>query len=728
MAEKRGGRATQAAGRYGPPLSREMHLRLLIVAAAFIVVFGGIVVRLAWLHLSPRLELTDEDRRHIWRDRLSAPRGEIFDRNGLLLATDRDVPSIWADARRVKDPRKVARVLKERLGADEREVLEALSKTDRNGDPRKFVWLKRWLLDTTEEDLKALEEECGEGVSARYEPVRYYPHGETAAHLLGFVNRVGEASEGLELTYDARLRCEPGEYKARKDGAQQLLASLLLEYKEPVGGESIQLTLDTDLQHVLEQALDIRMEECNAPNAMGIVMDPRTGAILAMASRPAFDPNAYDTYAPELRKNRALLDMFEPGSSFKIVTASAALEHGLITPATLIDCENGAFNPYGHRIRDFHKLGVVPFAKCFEESSNIAIIKVGAMLGPDRLEQWMRRFGFGQTVCRDFLFESPGQLRPRSQWSGFSMGALPMGQEIAVTMPQLARAFSVIANGGFGIDPYLVERAVGRDGNETYRHAAPNSPRILSPSTVQTMRELCHQVVLHGTGKWANIPEYRVGGKTGTAQMARKDGRGYDPDRYMTIFAGFAPVSDPRIVAVIVVQEPMIRLHYGGYVCGPVFAKVVRDALVRMHVPQDPVVDESPASRSENKQSPLVRQQMASVDTPLEDADTVAGHVDTIAFEESLANLLEPLDGLELVALNPDRESGAPELPDLRGFSKRAALEKLDALGVSCDSRGAGWVNRQNPPPGTPLHEVTLCSLEFSSGKRTKGDETKSAL
>ena len=274
-----------------------------------------------------------------------------------------------------------------------------------------------------------------------------------------------------------------------------------------------------------------------------------------------------------MRKNRALLDMFEPGSAFKIVTASAALEHGLIVPETLIDCEGGAFNPYGHRIRDFHKLGVEPFSKCFEESSNIAIIKVGAMLGKERLETWIRRFGFGDRTSPDFQFESPGMFRPLSEWSGLSMGALPMGQEIAVTIPQMARAFAVIANGGFLVEPYFVEQAATRDGRVTYRHEAPPPTRILSERTAATMRDLSYQVVRYGTGAPASIPEYRVGGKTGTAQMARKDGRGYDPDRYTTVFAGFAPVGNPRLVAIIVVQEPMIRLHYGGYVCGPVFPR-----------------------------------------------------------------------------------------------------------------------------------------------------------
>ena len=220
-----------------------------------------------------------------------------------------------------------------------------------------------------------------------------------------------------------------------------------------------------------------------------------------MASRPAFNPNDYDKFPAELRKNRALVDVFEPGSAFKIVTAAAALEHGLVTPNTMINCEGGRFNPYGHSIGDFHKLGVEPFWKCFEESSNIAIIKVAAMLGEARMEEWIRRFGFGAPTSRDFPGESIGLFRSRDKWSKLSMGALPMGQEISVTTLQLARAFAVLANDGRVVEPYFVERAVARDGQVTYQHEPVPAERILSPRTVDTMRALCHQVVLHGTGQ-----------------------------------------------------------------------------------------------------------------------------------------------------------------------------------------------------------------------------------
>ena len=358
------------------------------------------------------------------------------------------------------------------------------------------------------------------------EPERIYPEGSLAAHVLGFVNREGEGGSGLELLYNDRLKCVPGRRRARKDIQGRLLRSRTIEYIPPTGGEDLYLTIDKNMQYALERELADVIERCNAEHAMGILMEPHSGAILALAYVPTFDPNRFNEYSPEVYVNRTVVDFFEPGSSFKIITAAAALEHGLITPDTLIDCEGGAFNPYGHRIKDFHALNVEPFTTCFAESSNIAIIKVAAMLGKERLAEWIARFGFGVRTGRDFQGESPGMVHPLKNWSRLSMGSLPMGHEIGVTMPQLARAYCAIANGGFLIEPYLVERAVSREGIVTYEHDASLRTRILSEQTAETMKMLCHQVVIHpeGTGRYANIPEYR--GRRKDWHGSRGQGRG----------------------------------------------------------------------------------------------------------------------------------------------------------------------------------------------------------
>ncbi len=714
---------------YGGQPAKDVHARQKWVFTAFLVLFGIIALRLTWLQLNPRHELTEEEAFHIGELELREPRGEIFDRNSLMLATERQVPSLWADPRLVKNPETLAQQLSARLGVDPAECLERFTQKDAKGNLRRFVWIKRWLTDVPETLLHEIQDLSEGAVMVQYEPVRYYPQGDTAAHLLGFVNRAGEACEGLEQKFDKHLRSVPGKYKARKDGARQLLESLTLEYQEPRGGESVQLTIDTDVQHTLEHALDQRMAETKADGAMGILLNPYSGAILALATRPAFDPNQYDQYEAELRKNSALIDVFEPGSSFKIVTASAALEHGLITPDTMINCENGFFNPYGHGIKDVHKMGTVPFSKCFEESSNVAIIKVGAMLGPERLEQWLNRYGFGQRATHDFSLESPGLVPPRKNWSRLTMGSIPMGQEVAVTMVQLARAFAVIANGGYLVEPYYVERAVARTGEETYWHKPAVPVRLLSPATADTMKQLCHQVVLNGTGQKALIPEYRAGGKTGTAQVARpaKEGGGFIPGNYTAIFAGFAPIAKPQIVAVIIVKHPTTYPYYGGWVCGPVFKEVVRDTLIRLNVPEDPVLDEN-GQRIDLKEKTKQAEKIASAgkksksepekDEKMEaetaDADTIGDSADEMAFAASLGHMWDPSDDLELGTGNVDGINRTKPLPDFRGMTKRKALETLRSLGIPWDPKGAGWVVAQTPEPGTPLGKVPVCALEFA--------------
>lgn len=670
--------------------------------------------KLALVHTSPDSRLSSEEEKHIGEIELRAPRGEIYDRSGTLLATDRRVASLWADPREVIDPEMMAVYLGEKLHVDPQELRDQLARRDEKGAVRKFAWLKRRLTDEEVELLKNLEPVLSRGLNLQYEYIRYYPEGDLAAHTIGYANREGVGCEGVELSFDKYLRCVPGKMKSRVDAKRRILQSLTLEYVEQTGADDITLTLDSAIQRKLEQQLDKALVDSQAPSGMGIVMDPRTGAILAMARRPSYDPNVYWEYDPKEHSNPSIEYVFEPGSAFKIVTASAALEHGLVTPETMINCENGAFNPYGHRIKDFHKLGTVPFTTCFAESSNIATIKVAALLGPERLESWVKRFGFGQPTSPDLPKESWGIVHSRKSWSKLTMGAIPIGQEISVTMPQLARAFCAIANGGFLVEAYLVESASDRDGNVIYRHEAKGAERVMSDQTASTMRDLCHQVVLHGTGKPADIPEYRVCGKTGTAQIARPKelGGGFYPDKYTTIFAGFAPASDPRLCAVIVVQEPAIRLHYGGSVCGPVFKEVVREALTRMDCPLDPVVEEGdvePAPKEEEN-----------------DADTMVARLETNLRAIALtAAAADPLDALALCPLDGSQPQNVPTIGNLSGMTKRQAKAYLDTLGIPWDYQGAGRVIIQQPPAGTPLSDITKCSLVFSNQPLEQADASK---
>ncbi|MCC6698464.1 MAG: transpeptidase family protein [Candidatus Hydrogenedentes bacterium] len=693
------------------PPSLGHRVRIRFVFWGFLAVFFILAIHITKLQIWPDEKFLKNDEAHVGEVPLTIPRGRIYDRGGRILARDRQAPSIWANPQYIEDPYDAAQRLSVRLNLGEDQVLERLTRRTPEGEKLVDVPIKRYLTESEFAALGDLNAFVGGGLRIKREPVRYYPEEGLAAHVLGYVNREHEGTEGIEGLYDPFMRNIQGWHKSRVDARRNLLSSLTLEYVPPAGGDDVFLTIDKPIQHALERELLAVMERCQAARATGMLMDPKTGAILALACMPAFDPNVYWEYTPEQRKNRAVIDVFEPGSAFKIVTASAALEHGLITPDTLINCEGGRWSAFGRRlISDVHKMQTVPFREAFAESSNICIIKVADKIiklgGNALLDEWIQRFGFGQKTSRDFLMESPGIYRAAKHWSKLSVISLPMGQEVAVTMPQLARAFAVIANGGFLVEPHLVEYAKNRHGQETYRFVPKDAPRVLSEQTAAVMRELCYEVIAHGTGTRAAIPEYRAGGKTGTAQVARADGRGYYEDQHTAVLAGFAPISDPRVVAVIVVHNPQSKPYWGGYVCGPVFKEVVREALIRLECPEEPMEGvEEPGLEEEDADMLVAREGDSGPHTQ----------------EYVVPSLLSLLDsGAELLPTLADLPSAAPRLPSFQGMTKREAREALIALGVAWDVQGSGWVVAQEPPPGTLLNEVTECRLVFSNNRRTE--------
>ena len=767
------------------PIHPQIGKRTTVAALLFTVLTIVAAGRLALLHLNPGEYLLLEDRFHEGEWELREKRGEIFDRNGLLLACNRILPTIAVDPQRVADPDRLSDYLSRKLNLNRDEVYRAVTyKTDaRTGRPRRSNPIQRRAENLSEHDLEeillmgevcALQENpdvlpiieaqltgtATPEMLARKrksprpvinclhvhdEPLRVYPYGEAAAQVIGYVQYTGEPMAGIEAVFNDYLECQSGVLRARVDKDRRMLASETVALEPPRGGDMLQLTLDIAMQRRLEQALDTAIEKFSAPAGVGVFMDPHTGAIFAMATRPGFDPNRYNAYPDAYRKNRVIHDVFEPGSSFKIVTASAALEMRQVRLDEIIDCEGGTANFFGHRVRDYHKMGLAPFTKCFEESSNIAMIKVASRIGPVYFDEWIQRFGFYQKTSRDFPGEARGLYKPlrdpdhperlinvKQRWSKLTMTALPMGQEISVTTMQLVRAMAVIANGGFLVEPYVVERAVSRDGLITYEHQAPEPVRVLSPDTAETMKMLCHQVVLRGTGKRANIMEYRVGGKTGTAQMARTDGPGYDPDRYTAVFVGFAPVAEPRIVGAIVIFEPKGWPRTGGYVSAPVFREVVAEALASMGVEQDPVTDpeviaeyqkqlalkaKNSGSKTASGDTAVPQPPAVSQATAADDADTLSERPDTADDEDTLPleALIAPLDGISLVA----RQSAGPgvenTMPNLIGLTKRQARERLQRVNLPMDARGAGRVVAQDPPPGTDLTNVSICTLTFSN-------------
>ncbi len=702
------------------PITKKHRVRIRVVFWGFLIAFNFIIIHLVKLQAWPDEKFLKNDRAHVGEVPLTIPRGRIFDREERILARDRQAPSIWANPRYIADPIDAAQRLSTKLNLNEDVVLERLTRRTADGEKMQAVPIKRYLTEDEFNALGDLNAFVGGGLQVKREPVRYYPEDSLAAHVLGYVNLDRGGAQGIEYAYDSYLRSIEGVHRSRVDARRNLLASLTLEYVPPAGGNDVDLTIDKPIQHTLERELMAVMERCQAPRAMGMLMDPKTGAILALACMPTFDPNAYWEYTNEQRKNRAVTDVFEPGSAFKIVTASAALEMGLVTPDTLINCEGGRWNAFGRRvISDAHDMNVVPFREVFAESSNIGIIKTAGRIvdrgGNELLDRWIRSFGFGSTTSRDFQLESAGIYAPLKKWSKLSPISLPIGQEIAVTVPQLARAFAVIANGGYLVEPHLVQSVKNREGEVLYRFEPVEQKRVISERTANIMKELCYEVVAHGTGTRAAIPEFRAGGKTGTAQVARPDGKGYYDDRYTAVFAGFAPISDPRVCAVIVVYNPQSKLYWGGYVSGPVFKNVVREALIRLECPEDPMEDYHGEEAIEDGDADTL---VAREGMPPESEPVV-----TTRSEAELA-----YENAELMAKESDQNDTTPRLPSFDGLTKAQAKDALAKLALPWDAQGSGWVVAQEPAPGTPLANVDQCRLVFSNTRHDELEDDSARL
>ncbi len=699
---------TQRRRDTGRPISREQHYRARFVFWCLLLGFGWIAINLVRLHQFPDERLGSGERGRIGEATTTPPRGKIHDGHGRVLALDRMVPSLYADPSRIVNPHEIAQMLSTKLDVDEDLVASRLTRRKSNGDAMESVPIKRWLTEEEYDRIHRMKNLAQHGLYFREEPARYYPEGQLASHVLGYVNRESVGSAGVEARYNDFLTSKTGRRKGRVDSNRHLLESLTLEYQESEPGADIWLTLMNPLQDALERELAAVMERVQADRANGIVMDPKTGAILAMASAPDFDPNDYGRADERELKNTTIQDVFEPGSTFKIVTVAAALEQEIINTNTMIDCENGAYRLHRHTINDLHRMGVVPVTNLFAESSNIGTVKIAQRLGEQSLSDWIARFGFGERASQFFPGESAGIfVSDVERWSKLSIGALPIGQEIAVTTMQLARAYCAIANGGLLVQPYIVDHVQNAHGETIFQHDAPIPDRIISEQTSQTMRELCHLVVTDGTGHRASLDEFRVCGKTGTGQVARprEEGGGYYPNRVTTVFSGFAPLRDPQVVCVIVVHDPKMPKSYGGNVCGPVFREVVRQALLLLGTPRDPLVKQVADQSSADQQ----------------DADTIAHAIQPL---DPLQELFEA----ELMRMAKDDLYGDSMMPDFNGMTLRQARARLAGMRLQWRSEGSGRVIRQTPAPGTPINDVDECILVFGASTVAEADEPAQSL
>ena len=553
--------------------------RIYVLAAAFVALLAAAFLRAVWIQVVKGPEYTAMAlRQHRETVVVPASRGTIFDRDGDPLAIGKQTTTVYANPKQVTRPRDLTLAAGKILGIAPAILYPLL--TDRS---RGFVYIARKV-----DPLKAekLEKLGFTGVGFYSEELRFYPQGPVGSQLLGYAGLDNKGLEGVERKFEGVLSGTPGSQTIVKDPFGRALD--VVETKQEVPGRSIRLTIDDQVQANAEAVLQDTVRRWGARAASAIVMDPYSGSILAMANAPRFNTNRFPTTRADRRRNRAVTDTYEPGSTFKLVTMAAALEDHVVNPRTSFVLPP-TIQVADRVIHDSHPRGTerLTVKQIIEQSSNVGTVTVAERLGGGRLAAWVDRFGFGKQTGIDFPGESPGFALPYDQWSGSTIGTVPIGHGIAVTPLQMARAYSVIANGGLLVKPRLVERVNG------HTVAVARKRRIVSRTVSQQILSMLRGVVVEGTGVEAQIPGYTVAGKTGTAAKIDPDGT-YSTSRYVASFVGLVPASRPRLVVMVMVDEPHGDF-YGGVVAAPAFRDIARFDLQHFEIAPDAP---QPASQS----------------------------------------------------------------------------------------------------------------------------------
>ncbi len=555
--------------------------RVRIHALAFLVLCGaGLVLHRAYsLQVKHAGQMRSMARaQHLRQLRLAPKRGSIFDRYGQPLAVSVQVESAWANPREI---RRSGRDMSSVLQSLERILGRELSRARRSlHSSRYFVWIKRHV---TPQQAQAIRELKVPGLYLTQEARRYYPNKELAAHLIGFANVDGVGIEGLELSFEKRLRGGVRSVTAVRDRWGKVVYSEHLLDDASTQGEHVVLTLDKYIQHVAERELNLAAQTFEAKAASIVVMDPNNGEILALANYPTFNPNKAGSFPARNRRNRAVTDRYEPGSTLKPFTIAAALASGTLHPRSQVDCENGAMQVADFTIHDSHPFAVLTPTQILAHSSNIGTAKVGRELGRKRLYRYLRKFGFGQVTGLPLPGETKGLLRHYRKWYELDAATISFGQGLSVTSVQLASAVSVLANGGRLMRPILVKRVTDHH-NAVIEQASPTVVhRVIPAEVAQVVSRMMTAVTREdGTGREAAIEGFKVAGKTGTAQKADMRG-GYSSGRWLASFVGYVPSEQPRLAIVVTVDEPVID-HYGGSVAAPLFRRVAKASLQHLGI------------------------------------------------------------------------------------------------------------------------------------------------
>ena len=548
-----------------------------------VICFLSLGARLVYVQtaLRPRL-LSYLNAQQTRTHQLPARRGTILDTRGRLLAGSGTRPSIFADPHMISDMDGTVSQLAAVLGISETKLAETIRKRQHT----RFVWLARRVSNVEQEAIASLDLP---GIGIQSEPHRFYPNGPSLAHLLGFVGSDDKGLEGLELQFNEILAGRSGRYRTSCDAMRRPVWTKEADSVAPLAGQHVILTIDLVIQQFLETALRDAVTKFQAENAVGIVISPKNGDLLAMACHPSFDPNYPQEYPTEHRRNRCITDPVEPGSCFKPFILAAALAEGAATLDETVDCGKGVWFFGKRRMRDTHPRGLLTFEEVLVKSSNIGMGHVGVRLGDRRLHEYLGAYGFGAKTGIELPGESQGIVLPLRLWSSYSKTSIPIGQELAVTPIQLITAFAALANGGELRRPNLVRAVLQPTGQEVADFRSPTSARrILPKHTADLVAKRAMARVVNDSHHDIKLADYQVIGKTGTAQVPYSDRRGYEPNAYLGSFLGAAPADDPLVAVLVMVTKPNKSLgYYGGKVAGPAVREVIEKTLAYWDVPID---------------------------------------------------------------------------------------------------------------------------------------------
>jgi cell division protein FtsI (penicillin-binding protein 3) len=682
---------------------------------------------------------------------LSAKRGVIYDRAGHELAMSVLVDSAFAVPSEVKDLPTAVSLITRITGEDHNVVLADCH------SHKTFCWVARKADDETIQRIKSLRLQ---GIHFQKEPKRFYPARDLAAQVVGTVGMEDSGQSGIEHAFDDELRGRAGKMSISVDARRQWFSDV---EKQPEPGENLVLTVDKNIQYIAEKELEQAIHDTQAISGTVIVENPHTGEILALANRPTFNPNLRKQITPGALTNRAVSYVYEPGSTFKLVTISAALEEKLTNPDEVFDCQMGSIVYNGMRIRDSKPHGLLPVWGVLAESSDVGAIKIALRLGEDRFYKYIRAYGFGQQTGIELPGETRGLTKPVSRWSKVSIAAISMGQEIGISPLQLAALISTFANDGVWVAPRIVAGTMDPQSSpekslpQTVAFHSGTSRRVISSYTAAEMRSMMQKVVLEGTGRKAILEGYTSAGKTGTAQKVDPATGAYSKTKYIGSFAGFAPVNNPQIV-VAVILDSAVGLHQGGQVSAPVFRRVTQQVLEYLHTPHDlPLAPQHQLllAQAKMKDKDLEEGTPDHPGEPLETAEVNGDTMPSSASKPSVAREPSPAntrsdgnvvqaairqnesmpgeagpsgparnedvaDAAALQAKIPatgtvvlDVEQGGIEVPSFVGKTVRGAVESAQDAGLELEAVGSGVARQQSPLPGTHVAAGAHVTVQF---------------